>query len=174
MIITFKTFKMNAFNCIFELRLGNYPSRWFNYIQQILQSTFMQYSLMRCAAELRKSNAISDSQLYSSCQEEVSRTTSVSLQRKNCKVKIHDLLSWGSSLNSAKKKRKSAIGKDKNQDFCRGVTIVGRIIFSKHIILPATNIFLLVHYFWISKHCPLLEMHIHTPLGILDSASKKS
>ena len=24
MIITFKTFKMNAFNCIFELRLGDY------------------------------------------------------------------------------------------------------------------------------------------------------
>ena len=120
MIITFKTFKMNAFNCIFELRLGNYPSRWFNYIQQILQSTFMQYSLMRCAAELRKSNAISDSQLYSSCQEEVSRTTSVSLQRKNCKVKIHDLLSWGSSLNSAKKKTKKCnFGKDKNQHFCR-------------------------------------------------------
>ena len=54
---------------------------------------------MRCAAELRKSNAISDSQLYSSCQEEVSRTTSVSLQRKNCKVKIHDLLCWAMILH---------------------------------------------------------------------------
>ena len=81
-----------------------------------------------------------------------------------------------------KKTKKCNFGKAKNQHFCREdfffqedrvVTIVGRIIFSKHIIFPATNIFLLVHYFWISKHCPLLKMHIHTPLGILDSASKK-